>query len=202
MESAVPVRRGTPRVGARVAPPLLPVVARVAREAECAGPRARARSRRIVSRRRLSAPGAVCDGRTASAVASRDGDRCVCAALAARRLRRAEADRARLRRPSRPRAVHVQAHDRRTGRRDRACVRRFRLVSGLSRTHARIARDAWHRRSVSGTACGARQCKRLRHAGDRGARCGELGVRAIRRAPAARRHPAAERTTYCSDPEK
>ena len=74
------------------------LVARVARHARRAGPRARPRSRRVVPRRRVSVAGAAGDGRAAPAVAPRDGHRRVLAALVARRLRRTPADRAGIRR--------------------------------------------------------------------------------------------------------
>src|SRR5690348_11450287 len=63
VESALSIPRGAARVAARVAPALLPVVARLARQTGCPGPGPRTGPRWVLPRRGLSATRAVRDGR-------------------------------------------------------------------------------------------------------------------------------------------
>ena len=113
VESAVPGRRNAAGDARRLASALLPVVARLARHARVPGPRAGARSRRRVPRRRDAAAGDARDRRAAPAVAARDGRRLVSSALGEGRRRRARDRRADVRRPARPSAVRGTAVARR-----------------------------------------------------------------------------------------
>ena len=132
-----------------LASPLLPVVARVARHADAARPRAGPRSRRRVPRRGVAAAGAAGARRIASPLATRNGRRRLRSAMGAARRRRARARRARLRRAPRPSAVRGSLARGARGRRHRQRARCVRRVGRLSRAHARGARVARHRRSLS-----------------------------------------------------
>ena len=160
VESAVPGRRNAAGDGARPASALLPVVARLARDARVPGPRARARSRRRVPRRRDAPARDARDRRAASPVAPRDGRRLVSSALGEGRRGRTRDRRADVRRPARPPAVRGTAVARQRSRRARAT----RAAPSARRSTTSSARASRSSRTASSTRTSNGWRPRSRHA--------------------------------------
>ena len=150
VESAVPGRRSAAGDAARPAPALLPVVARLARHARNARASCWRSTAAARAGRRVPAAGAARDRRAASAVAARDGRRVVPSAMggACKRASASIVALAFVVKRDHPQYAGKLPIDER-GARHRQCGRRVRLVARLPRAHARRARRARHRRSVS-----------------------------------------------------
>ena len=191
-------RRSEPLEGARLSSRAVSVVARESRHAGTAGPRARARPRRLVHRHRVPARGRRLDAASRSAVAPRNGDGLVPAGVAAVRARRRPARRRAGVRDA-PRRAELYRQAARRSRQDRVRLRErpLRHHARLRQPHRPCAARKRHARPRARSAARALPRGRPRTRGGPASRTGlreRIGGNAARRRPdrldAAMRHAA------------